>query len=463
MSAQPVSILSSKVATLKTKSDSSLPCSIEAEEAVLGGLLIDPFAYDRISGILKPEYFYLKAHAAVFEAMGRIVGKNQQIEMTSLAIELTDVEWVPAPTLLIGNLLDYSVSTVNIDYYANVVLEKWMLRGIITTCLDTIQMAHQRDSSAESCRNEIEQRLMQLICRSDRGEYGTSLTDAMMQTYTKWEEDAKQGINPGVNTGFPELSRQLNGGFRRGDLVVVAGRPSMGKSALANNLLMSAALFTNRPSLMFSLEMSEEQIVSRFWAESVKEPWRLKDPSKIDWEDLGQAVSRLAGIPVYIKDAPDITIEQVRTTCRQFKIKCGDIGVIVIDYLQIMGGIDDTNPVKSIGKITKGLKNLARELKCPIILLSQLSRNVESKSDKRPLMSDLRDSGSIEQDADVILMLYRDEYYNKHSPDKGIAEIGIPKHRNGATGMVKLIFDGYRSRFYSLEQTKNFQGGADDF
>jgi replicative DNA helicase len=463
MNAQPVSILTPKVSTLKTKSDSSLPCSIEAEEAVLGGLAIDPFAYDRVSGILKPEYFYLKAHAAVFEAMGRIVAKDQQIEMTSLAIELMDEARVPSPSLLIGNLLDYSVSTVNIEYYANVVLEKWMLRGIITTCLETIQLAHQRDSSADSCRNEIEQRLTQLICRSDHAEHGKSLTDVMIQTYAKWEEDAKQGITPGVHSGFTELTRQLNGGFRRGDLVIVAGRPSMGKSALANNLLMSAALFTNRPSLMFSLEMSEEQIVGRFWAESVKEPWRLKDPTKIDWEDLGQAVSRLAGIPVYIKDAPGITIEQVRTTCRQFKIKCGDIGVIVIDYLQIMGGIDDSNPAQAIGKVTKGLKNLARELNCPIILLSQLSRGVESRSNKRPLMSDLKDSGSIEQDADVILMLYRDDYYNKNSPDRGIAEVDVIKHRNGPTGIVKLIFDGYRSRFYSLEQTQNFQGGDDDF
>lgn len=428
------------------KLDLMQPASIDAEIAVLGGLLVDPYAYDRIADKLKPDYFYLTYHGDVFAAMQRIAADGQKIEMTNLAIALS--EKLEGAQTLIHDLWEATVSAVTVDYYADVIVDKWMLRQIISSCMDTIRIAHEADAKPDICRNELEQRLVPLICRSQ--ERWLSLPDSMIQTYTELEAIAAANLPLAIETGYNDLTSMLNGGLRGGELVVIAGRPSMGKSALANNLLINLATVSDRPSILFSLEMSRAEIVRRFWSGLVKEPWRLTQPKSIDWDDVSHAMTQLSTAPVWLDDSPGVDIDYVRSACRQFKIKQGDIGVIMLDYLQIMGGIDDRNPVQAIGKITKGLKNLARELNCPIVLLSQLSRGVESRTDKRPINSDLRDSGTIEQDADIILMLYRDDYYNKASPDQGIAEIIATKHRNGPTGTVKLIFDGYRSKFFPL-------------
>jgi replicative DNA helicase len=441
----------------------SLPMAIEAEEALLGAILIDPPAIGRVEAIIKPEHFYLSFHSAIYAGMQALIAADQPIDLTSLATFLRDAKTIESPQNLIADLHERAVSAVNIDHYADLILKKWKLRQVITHCGNVASMAREGGADINSVWNYIEANLTALI--GDSRAALLPIAEAINLTVAEMEAMLEGDRPPALSTGLPDLDTLLGGGWRGGQLIICAGRPSMGKSAIAGNFLRHAGAIQAAPALLFSLEMGYSEIVKRFWALDLTNPWALRPQNlkALNWDEIGFSSIRLAQTPIMIDPTPAATLDHIRSTCRQVKATQGAIGLVVIDYLQIMGGLEDLNPVQAIGKITKGLKNLARELDAPIVLLSQLSRGVESRQDKRPINSDLRDSGTIEQDSDVILMLYRDEYYNKDSPDRGVAEIGVTKQRAGPTGIVKALFDAPRSRFIPLAVYPAKERDRDDF
>lgn len=430
--------------------ETTLPAAIAAEESLLGAILIDPPALERVESIIKPNHFYLSFHGEVYAAMLALSSANQPIDLTSITSWLHDAQTIESPQNLIADLHERAVSAVNIDHYADLILKKWKLRQVIAHCSSVAAMARQGGTDVDQVWNYIEANLTALIGDSR----GTVLTmaDAINQAVVEIEALLEAGQSPALSTGLDDLDLILGGGFIGGQLIVVAGRPSMGKSALAGNLLRQSGTKQTKPCILFSLEMSASEVIKRFWSADLDQPWTLRPQNlkALNWDQVGLSSVKLAQTPIFIDPTAGATLDHFRSVCRQVRASHGPMGLVVIDYLQIMGGTEDNNLTQAIGKITKGLKNLARELDCPIVLLSQLSRGVESRQDKRPINSDLRDSGTIEQDADVILMLYRDEYYNKNSRDQGLAEIGITKQRAGPIGTVKALFDAPKSRFVGL-------------
>jgi len=440
--------------------DKIQPNAIEVEELILGGLLMfggtSAPIMDEVLSKLSAEHFYNTRHAKVYRVIQKLHSQDTPVDMTTVLVEMTKgnpSQMGEIQSFLIA-IVDRVVSPTMIDAYADIVIEKAYRRDVIKQAVELLDIATDETIDPAGVRNHIEQNLLSLLTQKSSG--GRFLADSMPDAFARLQEAAETGVMPGIPTGFDELNDLLQGGFRRKTLTIVAGRPSMGKSAFAiSNLLPYIASVTGQTSLIFSLEMSEEELIHRYWASRMTNPYAINSLSlkDKDWQQLGAIVSELSDLNIYVDETPQTSFDYIRSESRKMKAKYGALGCIVIDYLQIMdyGGIGG-NQVQAIGKITSGLKALAKELDTPIILLSQLSRGVESRDNKRPLMSDLRDSGTIEQDADVIIMLYRDEYYKKgESEEPGVAEIIIQKQRGGATGTVKLGFDGPRSTFSSLD------------
>jgi len=434
-------------------SDRLPPQNIDAEESILGGILLDPEAINRVSDLLRPEAFYISAHQEIYRAMLTLHSQGMPTDLMSVTSWLRDremLERVGGQGKLV-QLVDRTVSAVNIDQYALLVSDKHARRLLIRAGNEISHLGHDASVDLETILDQAEQRLFGVT--QDRPQNGlTAASDILTDTFTDIENRFTGMVMPGLTCGFYDLDAMTQG-FQRADLVIVAARPSMGKTSFVLNIARYVTAFHKLPIAVFSLEMSKEQLVQRMLSSEARiESGRLRSGriSQQEWEPLGHAISVLSQLPMFIDDTPNITITEIRSKARRLQAEQGGaLGMILLDYLQLMEGGSD-NRVQELSRITRGLKSLARELNVPIIALSQLSRGVESRTNKRPMMSDLRESGAIEQDADLIMMLYRDEYYNPDTPDRGIAEVIITKHRNGPTGTVKLLFESQFTQFRNL-------------
>ncbi|MDX2099129.1 MAG: replicative DNA helicase [Leptolyngbyaceae cyanobacterium bins.59] len=435
-------------------SDRLPPQNIDAEEAILGGILLDPEAIGRVIDRLRPEAFYIMAHQEIYRAMLTLHAQGRPTDLMSVASWLQDkktIEKVGGHTRL-AQLVDRTISAVNIDQYAELVMDKFLRRKLIRAGNEIVHLGYETGVDLTQVMDQSEQKIFSLS--QDRPSKSLiSTSDILTETFSDIENRSLGLVMPGIACGFYDLDAMTQG-FQRSDLIIVAGRPAMGKTAITVGVARNIAAYHKLPVAIFSLEMSKEQLVYRLLASEAQiESGRLRSGriSQQEWEPLGHAISVLSQLPIYIDDTPDISVMEMRSKARRLQTEYGKpLGLILVDYLQLMEGSGNDNRVQELSKVTRGLKGLARELQVPVIALSQLSRGVESRTNKRPMMSDLRESGSIEQDADLIIMLYREEYYNPDTPDRGISELIVAKHRNGPTGTVKLLFEPQFTRFRNL-------------
>jgi len=429
------------------------PQNIEAEEAILGGILLDPEALGRVMEILHPDAFYINAHREIYRAALELNAKGLPTDLLSITAWLKDrnrLEKIGGQNRL-AQLVDRTISAANIDQYATLVMDKYTRRRLLHVGGDIIQLGYDANTPLEHILDQAEQKLFGIT--QDRPQQSlTSTADILIDTFAEIEQRSLGLVMPGVACGFYDLDAMTQG-FQRSDLIIAAGRPSMGKTSFVLNIARNIAAMQKLPVAIFSLEMSKLQLVYRLLSSEVEiESNRLRTGriAQQEWERLSHSIGMLSEVPVFIDDTPNISVTEMRSKARRLQAEQGGaLGLILIDYLQLMEGGGD-NRVQELSKITRSLKGLARELNAPIIALSQLSRGVESRTNKRPMMSDLRESGSIEQDADLVMMLYREEYYDPDTPDRGIAEVIVTKHRNGPTGTVKLLFEPQFTRFRNL-------------
>ena len=432
------------------------PHNLEAEQAVLGAILLENEAIAAAMEHVTPDDFYRAAHQRIFEAMVQLSEESEPVDLVTLSTRLKDqglLEEVGG----IGYLTELANSVptaANVAYYARIIEEKAMLRRLIRTAT---QIAASGYSAAEDVReliSEAERRILEISNR--RGEGFVSIRDVLMDVFERVEYlyHNKGGIT-GIPSGYPDLDR-LTSGFQKSDLIIVAARPSVGKTAFALNVAQNVGVRAKETVAIFSLEMSAAQLVQRMiCAEANVDANRMRTGrlEGDDWEKLTMAIGALSEAAIYIDDSPAITTADIRAKCRRLKQERG-LGLIVIDYLQLIHGRSRhaDNRQQEVSEISRSLKQIARELEVPVIALSQLSRSVEQRQDKRPLMSDLRESGSIEQDADIVAFLYRDDYYNQDSDKKNIIEVIIAKQRNGPVGTVELVFLKQFNKFVSLDR-----------
>ncbi|MDJ0800086.1 MAG: replicative DNA helicase [Calothrix sp. MO_167.B12] len=567
-------------------SDRLPPQNIEAEEAILGGILLDPEAIGRVSDRLVPEAFYISTHKDIYQAALQLHAQGKPTDLLSVTSWLADYDLLAkvGGRSKLASLVDRTVSAVNIDALANLVMEKFLRRKLIKAGNEIVHLGYETETELPKVLDRAEQKVFGIA--QERPQSGlVHIADTLIYTFQDIEERHEGVALPGIPGGFYDLDAMTNG-FQRSDLVIVAGRPSMGKTAFCLNLAHNIAGLYKLPVAIFSLEMSKEQLVQRLLASEAQiESGYLRSGriSQSQWEPLSRAIGMLSEMPIFIDDTPNITVTEMRSQARRLQAEVGtELGLVIIDYLQLMEGAGD-NRVQELSRITRSIKGLARELRAPVIALSQLSRGVEARTNKRPMLSDLRESGcltgdslvtladsgvqvpirelvgksgfavwalnentmkleraivshafstgmkpvftlttrlgrkikatgnhkfltirgwrrldelklgdhlalpkhwdeissirpdgmeevfdlsvpglhnfvannivvhnSIEQDADLVIMLYRDDYYNSDSPDRGIAEVIIAKHRNGPTGTVKLLFDPQYTKFKNL-------------
>ena len=437
------------------------PHSIEAEQSVLGGLLLDNGAWDRAGDLLQDSDFYRFEHRTIYAAIGALINGNKPADVITVFEQLQSLgKAEDCGGLVYLNALAQSVpSAANLRRYAEIVRERAVLRKLIEASDEIATNAFNPQGRAVSTiLDEAESRIFKIGEEGSRTKQGfQSMDQLVVQLIDRVNELAENGAEEvtGVRTGFYELDR-MTAGLQAGDLIVLAARPSMGKTAFALNIAENVAVNEGLPAVVFSMEMGASQLALRMVGSLGRiDQQHLRTGALRDdeWGRLTEAVDKLAKASVFIDETPALNPAELRARARRQSRQCGQLGLIVIDYLQLMSGSSassDENRATVIGEISRGLKALAKELKCPVIALSQLNRSVETRTDKRPMMSDLRESGAIEQDADVIMFIYRDEYHNKDSKEPGVAEIIIGKQRNGPVGTVKLTFLKPLTKFDNL-------------
>lgn len=443
-----------------------LPYNLDAEASVLGAILIDNDALVKISDKLSIADFYDSRHAYIYEALKKLYEDRKAIDVLTLSNELKAAKHlseVGGPAYL-TELTNFVPTAAHVESYANLVAEKSVRRQLMRLNKDLAALALDETKSLKELIEITESELMQ-VGQQQIKQTVVSIETILEASFERLDElhRDKKKIR-GVPTGLRDLD-ELLAGLQRSDLFILAARPSMGKTALSLNLAHNVAVQAKEPVLIFSLEMSKEQLVDRLLSmESGVDAWALRtgNLTDADFEKIGQAMGTLSEAPIYIDDTPGITISDMRTKARR-EAHQRPLGLIIVDYLQLMSGggryASEGNRVQEISEISRGLKGVARELNVPLIALSQLSRSVESRPDKRPQLSDLRESGAIEQDADVVAFIYREEYYNPETDRKKITDILVRKHRNGPVGEVELYFDNEKQRFRSLDR----QHAADPF
>ncbi|MDQ6951579.1 MAG: replicative DNA helicase [Mariprofundales bacterium] len=461
----------SETITSSTLRERVAPHAYDAECAVLGGILIDPNALEQLEGALDPDHFYVDANKCIFQA---IVEVSRQA--TQAVDALTVKDYLEQNSLLeqsggeayLVDLVNSVPTAANICYYAEIVRQRAVLRQILTACTDITRDVYEHPSQEVNAHlDQAEGRMLSIATNFNKNRSAfASMSDLMPGLYRDLEARyADQRAVTGIATGFTDLD-ELTSGFQRGDLIIVAGRPSMGKTAFAMNIAQNAAIRGgdgNHVVAIFSLEMSSQQIAQRMLAcEARVNMGKLRTGrlSHEDWRKLAGAVGTLAEAEIFVDDTPAISVTELRAKCRRLKRESPSrqIDMVLIDYLQLMSGRPNSERrEQEISEITRSLKGLAKELEVPVVALSQLNRSLESRADKRPMMSDLRESGAIEQDADVIAFIYRDEVYNKKPDNEGIAEIIVAKQRNGPIGATKLTFVHEYTRF------ENFASGGMGF
>ncbi|MBD2577667.1 replicative DNA helicase [Oscillatoria sp. FACHB-1406] len=439
--------------------DSFPPQNIEAEESILGGILLDPNAMGRVADLMIPEAFYISAHQEIYEAARELHRQGKPTDLMTVTSWLSDRGLLDkiGGTSKLAQLLDRTVSAVNIDRYAALVTDKYLRRQLITAGHEIVDLGYETALELENVLDQSEQKIFGLTQK--RPQQGlVRLSETLITAFDEIENRQQNNVLPGLNCDFYDLDA-MTGGFQRSDLIIIAGRPSMGKTAFGLCIAANIAKIHNLPVAIFSLEMSQEQLAQRLLAsEAGIESNRLRSGrlSQNELEPLGEAIGTLSEWPIFIDDSAMLTVMEMRSQVRRLQAEQGgQLGLVLLDYLQLMEGGGD-NRVQELSKITRSLKAMAREVNAPVIALSQLSRGVEARNNKRPMMSDLRESGSIEQDADIAIMLYRDSYYNPDSPDRNIAEVIIAKHRNGPTGTIKLLFQPELTKFENLAQPQNY-------
>lgn len=444
------------------------PQNTDAEASLLGAVLIDSDAIVKIADQLDQDDFYDERHQRIYEAIKQLYDRHSPIDVLTLTDQLKNnglLDMIGGASYL-SELTNYVPTAAHIEQYAGIVSQKALRRKLIKSSQAIVSLGYDETKNLQELIEEAESQLFQT---SERyvGQNIVSLEEILGDSFERLDELHKdKGKIRGVPTGFRDLDNML-AGLQRSDLFILAARPSMGKSALALNLAHNIATKAGEAVLFFSLEMSKEQMVDRLLAmESGVDAWNLRtgNLSDSDFEKIGQAMGTLSEAQMFFDDTPGITISDLRTKARR-EAHRRPIGLIIVDYLQLMSGGGrygaDGNRVQEISEISRGLKGIARELNVPLMALSQLSRSVESRSPQIPQLADLRESGSIEQDADVVAFIYREDYYNPESDRKGIVDIQIKKHRNGPTGNVEIYFDRQRQRFRSIDKrhSQPFQEG----
>jgi replicative DNA helicase len=446
------------------------PHSIEAESSVLGGLLLDNSAWDRMGDLLVDGDFYRHEHQLVYAAIGALINASKPADVITVFEHLQNQGHADAVGGLgyLNSLAQYVPSASNIRRYAEIVRERSILRKLVSASDDIATAAfNPKGRAVDKILDEAEQKIFNIGEEGSRMKQGFQSMDTLVVDLLDRVQEMADNPNDitGVPTGFHDLDK-MTSGLQPGDLVVLAARPSMGKTAFAINIAEHVALNEGLPVAVFSMEMGASQLAVRVVGSIGRvDQGHLRTGKLTDeeWPRLTEAIERLRTVSLHIDETPGLTPSELRANSRRLARQCGKLGLIVVDYLQLMSGSsgsDGDNRATELGEISRGLKMLAKELQCPVIALSQLNRGVEQRTDKRPMMSDLRESGAIEQDADIIMFIYRDDYYNKDSKDPGVAEIIIGKQRNGPTGTVRLAFLKPLTRFESLA-SGGF--GSDDY
>ena len=433
------------------------PHDVEAEQAVLGSMLTDKDAVISAIEVLKEDDFYRTDNKSIYEAILNLYNRAEPIDIITVKAELESLgkfEQVGGLEYL-ASLPDKVPTTANAMKYIKIVEEKSTLRNLIKTANEIIELGYDPTEDVSDIMEGAEKKIFNIMQNNDKKSYAP-IKDILVESFTQLEElyNRKQHIT-GVPSGFTELDYKT-AGFHGSDLVLIAARPAMGKSAFALNIATNAAVRANVPVAIFSLEMSKEQMVNRILCSEA-----MVDSNKVrtgkleedDWTKLAGSIGPLSDAEIYIDDTPGISVMEIRAKCRKLKLE-KNIGMVVIDYLQLVQGSNKRNGSREqeISEISRSLKILAKELNVPVIALSQLSRAVEQRPDHRPMLSDLRESGAIEQDADIVMFLYRDDYYNKDSEKKDIAEVIIAKHRGGSLGTIELLWLGSYTKFVNLEK-----------
>ncbi|HHZ19977.1 MAG TPA: replicative DNA helicase [Firmicutes bacterium] len=432
------------------------PQNLEAERSTLGSMLLDKEAIFRAMEILRPEDFYKEAHRIIFQAVVSLANRNEAVDLVTVTEELRqknqleDVGGVPYLTSLVNAV----PTAANVEFYARIVEEKALLRGLIQTATEIVNQGYEGAEEVEKIIDQAEQAIFNVAQRRTTRGY-TLLKDTLNEAFEKIEKifESKGGVT-GIPTGYSDFDR-YTAGLQPSDLIILAARPSMGKTTFALNIAQYAAVEMRIPTVIFSLEMSKEQLAMKLLcAEAGVDNQRIRTGAltDADWPRLSRALGRLSEARMYIDDTPGVSVMEVRAKARRIKAEEG-LGLVIIDYLQLMQGrAKAESRQQEVSEISRGLKALARELSVPIIALSQLSRAVEQRTVKIPTLADLRESGSLEQDADIVLFLYRDDYYNPETEKKNITELIIAKHRNGPLGSVEFFFQKDCSKFVGMER-----------
>jgi replicative DNA helicase len=437
------------------------PHSIEGESSVLGGLLLDNSAWDRVGDLLVDEDFYRYEHKLIYASVGALINASKPADVITVFEHLQSqgkADDVGGLSYL-NSLAQYVPSAANVRRYAEIVRERSILRKLVKASDEIATNAfNPQGKPVATILDEAEQKIFKIGEQGSRMKQGFHSMDTLVVELLDRVTEMSENPNDitGVPTGFYDLDRQTSG-FQAGDLIILAARPSMGKTALAINIAEHVALNEGLPVAVFSMEMGASQLAVRIVGSIGRIDQghlRTGKLSDEEWPRLTEAIEKLRNVSLHIDETPGLTVSELRANARRLARQCGKLGLIVVDYLQLMSvssSMSDENRATAVGEISRGLKMLAKELQCPVIALSQLSRGVESRPDKRPMMSDLRESGAIEQDADVIMFIYRDEYYTKEAcKEPGVAEVIISKQRNGPTGTVKLAFISRITKFESL-------------
>ena len=436
------------------------PHSVEAEQAVIGGLLLDNTAFDRISDVLRSEDFYRYDHRLIWEQVSAMIAKNRPADVVTVFEALQSAgkaEEVGGGLVYLNSLAQGTPSAANIRRYAEIVRDRSVLRRLIATSDEIATTAlNPQGRETRQLLDEAEAKMLAISEDRARGQTGFQgisdvLAEVVERIGTLYDQDNHSDVT-GVATGYVDLDRKTSG-LQPGDLVIVAGRPSMGKTALSLNIAEHVALELQMPVAVFSMEMGAAQLAHRLLCSVGRiDHQRLRTGRLLDddWPRLTSAIQKMQDAQLFIDETPALTALELRGRARRLSRKCSQLGLIIVDYIQLMSANSTgENRATEISEISRSLKALAKELKCPVIALSQLNRSLEQRPNKRPVMSDLRESGAIEQDADLILFIYRDEVYNQDSPDKGTAELIIGKQRNGPIGTVRLTFIGEHTKFES--------------
>ena len=443
------------------------PHSIEAESSVLGGLLLDNGAWDRMGDVVVDGDFYRHEHKLIYAAIGTLINASKPADVITVYEQLQNLGKADeiGGLAYLNSLAQYVPSASNIRRYAEIVRERSILRKLVSASDEIATNAFNTQGKAvDKILDEAEQKIFNIGEEGSRMKQGFQGMDSLVVELLDRVTEMAENPNDitGVRTGFYEFDK-MTSGLQPGDMIVLAARPSMGKTSLAINIAEHVALNEGLPVAVFSMEMGASQLAVRIVGSIGRiDQGHLRTGKLTDeeWPRLTEAIEKLRNVSLHIDETPGLTTSELRANARRLARQYGKLGLIVVDYLQLMSvssSMNDENRATAVGEISRGLKMLAKELKCPVIALSQLSRGVESRTDKRPMMSDLRESGAIEQDADIIMFIYRDDYYDKNSKEPGVAEVIISKHRNGPTGTVKLAF------LKPLTKFENLAGGGQDF